>query len=164
MVIWPASAWLDAHGILCSHEKGVLPFAVIQIDPEDGLLSEISQTQTNTVWSHWRVKSTKTRLRETENRSLCRDHFAIHVSNHLCIPDTGIMLCQEIFVLKKSFLFFSKPDVSSVMKGVFKEKNSLCPTLETPIFSTPSWEIMWDREKGLTWEAALTRRYSQSKI
>ena len=39
-------------GILLSHKKETMPFAETWMDLETIILSEVSQTKTNTIWHH----------------------------------------------------------------------------------------------------------------
>ena len=39
-------------GILLSHKKEIMPFAETWMDLETIILSEVSQTKTNTIWHH----------------------------------------------------------------------------------------------------------------
>lgn len=50
-------------------EKKTLPF-VTWMDPEDTILSEISQRKENTVYSHLHVESKKGKLMEIESRKV----------------------------------------------------------------------------------------------
>ena len=52
--------------------KEVLPFATIWMDLEGYLLSEISQTKTNTVWYHLHAASIQDKLRETKENGGCK--------------------------------------------------------------------------------------------
>lgn len=44
-------------GTLLSHKKEILPFVTTWMDVEDVMLSEISQTEKDTAWSHLQVES-----------------------------------------------------------------------------------------------------------
>ena len=45
------------NGVLLRHKNEILPFAVTWIEIENIMLSEVSQTKTNTVWYHLNVES-----------------------------------------------------------------------------------------------------------
>ena len=46
------------NGILLGHKKnGILPFVTAWVDLESIILSDISQTKTNTIWFHLYVES-----------------------------------------------------------------------------------------------------------
>ena len=54
--------------ILCSHKKKeILPFATTWMELEGIMLKEISETKTDTIWSHLHVKQGK-QLIDTEDR------------------------------------------------------------------------------------------------
>ena len=75
------NGWMDKetvvyiyNGILFSHKKmnEILSFVTIGMDLEGIMLSERSQKQTNTIWSHLHTKSTKNpKLIDTENTFVC---------------------------------------------------------------------------------------------
>lgn len=50
------------------HRKEIMPFGTTWINREDIILSEISQTETNTTWSHLNMESKKVELMKTESR------------------------------------------------------------------------------------------------
>ena len=71
------------------HEE-IPPFTTTWIGPEGILLSEISQTKTNTVRSHLHVDSKKTKAKQTSKQKLIEKEIRPVVSRGRGMAEQGI--------------------------------------------------------------------------